>query len=47
MVHSTSTKLSSPVLFAIIDLDLNDLESVLLSSSLSQQYYHKFPDVFE
>ena len=34
------------VLYKNLDLNLNDLESVMSSSGSSLKYYHKLPDVF-
>ena len=36
----------SSILFVKLDLDLNDLESVMLSSGSFLQYRHKLPNVF-
>ena len=38
---------SAGVLSVIIDLNLNDLKSVIVAFGTSLWYYHKFPDVFE
>ena len=43
---STSTGTLSPVLYVNLNLNFNDLESVMLSSGFSLLYCHKRPDVF-
>ena len=44
---SISTVLSIPVLFENFKLNLNDLESVKLSSGSSLQFCYEIPDVLE
>ena len=41
----TPTVPSSPVLFVVLGLTLNDLESIRLSSGSSLQYCHKISDI--